>query len=203
MFKNWLISCTVVVTLHVSVWVEIQKNRNRIHKNLVTLHVSVWVEMDKYLFIRAEQKGHAPRERVSWNCRFCQIEYLKQVTLHVSVWVEMGLPLYSSWYTVVTLHVSVWVEIGSLHTLSRKVLVTLHVSVWVEICLSCVFLNLNESRSTWACELKCYQLQRYQEQQSRHAPRERVSWNCKKKARIWYCMVTLHVSVWVEIGRSP
>ena len=34
-------------------------------------------------------KGHAPRERVSWNIRIKLFKVLKVVMLHVSVWVEI------------------------------------------------------------------------------------------------------------------
>ena len=55
----------------------------------------------------------------------------------------------------VTLHVSVWVEICKSYAKSRITWVTLHVSVWVEmLCAFIQFLTI-----------------------SRHAPRERVSWN--------------------------
>ena len=77
--------------------------------------------------------------------------------------------------------------------------VTLHVSVWVEISIKVAGNGtLQESRSTWACELKCTVVSSHRNWYS-HAPRERVSWN-------WFCRnfqnqryVTLHVSVWVEI----
>ena len=99
---------------------------------------------------------HAPRERVSWNrwdifCRFRQF-----VTLHVSVWVEIKHRSFGNYHNGVTLHVSVWVEIHKRRYLRRSFL----------------------SRSTWACELKfvlCY----YRKHMDRHAPRERVSWNCQ------------------------
>ena len=58
------------------------------------------------------------------------------------------------------------------------VLVTLHVSVWVEIVRSLHRLSSAASRSTWACELKCYK-DKYQGWRDSHAPRERVSWNFK------------------------
>ena len=35
--------------------------------------------------------------------------------------------------------------------------------------------------------------------QSSHAPRERVSWNASFVEPTWEEIVTLHVSVWVEI----
>ena len=79
---------------------------------------------------------------------------------------------------------------------------------------------ISQSRSTWACELKCKFLQfnrskcshaprervswnayirRYDEEIMRHAPRERVSWNNQDSRGERVAYVTLHVSVWVEI----
>ena len=102
-------------------------------------------------------------------------------------------------YRRVTLHVSVWVEIfGLINALVSTIPVTLHVSVWVEIHLFCQRLNRLSSRSTWACELKCPKLSllwRF----LRHAPRERVSWNSDDGLLVCAVIVTLHVSVWVEI----
>ena len=54
------------------------------------------------------------------------------------------------------------------------------------------------SRSTWACELKFVNLSIYLLFVS-HAPRERVSWNMFYYVYIITQIVTLHVSVWVEI----
>ena len=54
------------------------------------------------------------------------------------------------------------------------------------------------SRSTWACELKSEEMQRA-ESVSSHAPRERVSWNDSDDFIERIEVVTLHVSVWVEI----
>ena len=81
------------------------------------------------------------------------------------------------------------------------------------------------SRSTWACELKLYEKQELKKQLAGHAPRERVSWNDKNFGsfdfglghaprervswnirQLWYeksTLVTLHVSVWVEIEVKP
>ena len=101
------------VTLHVSVWVEMESRRLlQLTKLQVTLHVSVWVEMyyRRQRFWRSV--GHAPRKRVSWN-------FIN----------------FSKWNTTY---------------------VTLHVSVWVEIWIACQFHKVIMSRSTWACELKCY-----------------------------------------------
>ena len=72
-------------------------------------------------------------------------------------------------------------------------------SVWVEIYNFVKFCFVSVSRSTWACELKwkrCW----YGQADFGHAPRERVSWNFQF---VLYCLsilVTLHVSVWVEIA---
>ena len=124
---------TTLVTLHVSVWVEIVLVQI-VYKVLeVTLHVSVWVEMAENPAWDHSWPCHAPRERVSWNTSMALSGCLKGVTLHVSVWVEIWLLSY---------------------LLSLGLLVTLHVSVWVEIVYP-VNKEVNyASRSTWACELK-------------------------------------------------
>ena len=168
----------LIVTLHVSVWVEIVTVPTYLPKKsmsrstwacelkwygyyllrispAVTLHVSVWVEI----------------------LNFRKFHITSNVTLHVSVWVEMFSMIFtrlsilsrSTWACElkwqwccnaenpwsVTLHVSVWVEMNFYLTRCRKLLVTLHVSVWVEI---------------WP-----------------------IFWYLTQK------IVTLHVSVWVEI----
>ena len=56
---------------------------------IVTLHVSVWVEISTPLIVLGLAKCHAPRERVSWNLCLFSILPPTPVTLHVSVWVEM------------------------------------------------------------------------------------------------------------------
>ena len=142
---------------------------------------------------------HAPRERVSWNQVQKPIENKLAVTLHVSVWVEME----------------------RFQALLRSVRVTLHVSVWVEIILKCRSKGATSSRSTWACELK-WKFTVFACIINSHAPRERVSWNSniftiyclsRSSRSTWACelksyinivlhmstLVTLHVSVWVEI----
>ena len=60
------------VTLHVSVWVEMRKSVALPYSTSVTLHVSVWVEIFFEKPKRIKKSGHAPRERVSWNC-ICRI----------------------------------------------------------------------------------------------------------------------------------
>ena len=84
-----LFNSQALVTLHVSVWVEIMYRGIAFFRYNVTLHVSVWVEI---MF-------------------FTSFVLDLLVTLHVSVWVEMHPQqpmLQQAW---VTLHVSVWVEI--------------------------------------------------------------------------------------------
>ncbi len=236
-------SAPTVVTLHVSVWVEIRRNkllsnfvsrhapRERVSWNQslllsawtrpeVTLHVSVWVEIISVSVISAVYSSHAPRERVSWNVVSNRCILLSAVTLHVSVWVEIGTMLRNWNRASVTLHVSVWVEIPSMRECQNVSRVTLHVSVWVEIWKSIMTQRALSSRSTWACELKYHRYravdnaglsrstwacelklarQPYSHIWLSHAPRERVSWNadCLQSSNEY--VVTLHVSVWVEM----
>ena len=58
-----------LVTLHVSVWVEITSSYPSVMIRKVTLHVSVWVEIVCCNVATAKVLCHAPRERVSWNLR--------------------------------------------------------------------------------------------------------------------------------------
>ena len=165
-----------MVTLHVSVWVEMFVCRSW----LCTLWSrSTWAcELKLYTGDSAGGEArHAPRERVSWNDKIISNTKKYKVTLHVSVWVEMlrrKLQDFHQWsrstwacelkcaindviFTepMVTLHVSVWVEISNALDSFVFMTVTLHVSVWVEMCHYFVLLG--------------------------------------------HCRVTLHVSVWVEI----
>ena len=123
------------------------------------------------------EERHAPRERVSWNSRFHHETTRQLVTLHVSVWVEI---YYQPWAMGIYRSRSTWAcELKSEDYCKGR--------------------HCKLSRSTWACELK-FSMGTIRVHPSRHAPRERVSWNC------WYCKhavpksVTLHVSVWVEIS---
>ena len=118
---------------------------------------------------------------------------------------------------------SVWVEILGGITYGKIHRVTLHVSVWVEILIAGtlsfgiashaprerVSWNILEekeknssagSRSTWACELKWHWYMVIIVAVC-HAPRERVSWNSAVEVIRSPLLVTLHVSVWVEILR--
>ena len=65
--SNLAISSTETVTLHVSVWVEMPQKWGLQNSHQVTLHVSVWVEIRVYRPWWKKLRGHAPRERVSWN----------------------------------------------------------------------------------------------------------------------------------------
>ena len=187
-----------VVTLHVSVWVEMYQVKGFAFWFLVTLHVSVWVEIVIFSFYQlliksrstwacelksqscmyvAQGYCHAPRERVSWNdcVTFGKVEYL--VTLHVSVWVEMISASFSSCFAAVTLHVSVWVEI-CLYLVNGVV----------------IHRHAPRERVSWNCNEYSLNFSTV-----RHAPRERVSWNSYLYPTILKVFVTLHVSVWVEI----
>ena len=145
--------------------------------------------------------GHAPRERVSWNWQGMVIFLKCIVTLHVSVWVEILIKVNLSDIDRVTLHVSVWVEMTA-HSLPP--IQSLSRSTWA--CeLKSFFTRFNSmsyrSRSTWACELKYDGTRRWPQQRS-HAPRERVSWNYLLRFVLTAVLVTLHVSVWVEIPHT-
>ena len=91
-YKRWLCHFgRLCVTLHVSVWVEMVILIAALaDKAQVTLHVSVWVEMYSLILGSKLPKGHAPRERVSWNYTLMVYIMTLNVTLHVSVWVEIG-----------------------------------------------------------------------------------------------------------------
>ena len=126
-------------------------------------------------------KGHAPRERVSWNATILHTSTMKRVSR--STWaceLKCTRSDKCSLTHKVTLHVSVWVEMWTQWTRS---------------------LAVPPSRSTWACELKCW-FPAILYRSFRHAPRERVSWNRPERLRRGAPLVTLHVSVWVEIYKT-
>ena len=146
------------------------------------------------------EERHAPRERVSWNSRFHHETTRQLVTLHVSVWVEI---YYQPWAMGIYRSRSTWAcELKSEDYCKGR--------------------HCKLSRSTWACELK-FSMGTIRVHPSRHAPRERVSWNWYlwislmtplRSRSTWACElksfwdrgieedgnVTLHVSVWVEIA---
>ena len=169
----------IPVTLHVSVWVEIDFEPYTTAQLYVTLHVSVWVEINK----------------------FCIFLGIISVTLHVSVWVEITRDCKMRIRCTVTLHVSVWVEI--INQLTNVIINVWSRSTWAcelkyhngriwtckiksrstwacELKLLSEYskANVNSSRSTWACELKFDKSDSFINDTS-HAPRERVSWNDK------------------------
>ena len=123
----------IMVTLHVSVWVEI----HWICKIKFTIRSrSTWAcELKCDIgYIATDIGGHAPRERVSWNFfNWFRRKFALRVTLHVSVWVEIPDTIDEQVMNFVTLHVSVWVEMTETEENPTEKEVTLHVSVWVEI----------------------------------------------------------------------
>ena len=189
------------VTLHVSVWVEICELYVCRNGAGVTLHVSVWVEIHHSVLL-----FYRHTSRSTWACELkCAWEPFPR-------W---PIPSRSTWACELKWFLSFYPH--------QSDIVTLHVSVWVEMLEFENVKKIKASRSTWACELK-FTPPQIQDTQSRHAPRERVSWNHKLVRRLveqlghaprervsWNCNgevivplreVTLHVSVWVEISTA-
>ena len=165
------------------------------------------------------------KSRSTWACELkfgksIEFDGVYPVTLHVSVWVEIFV------FAVIkgaSLSRSTWAcELKSVEWFldNQEKAVTLHVSVWVEISCSFVKPLAKWSRSTWACELKWKSRigrvaelghaprERVSWNKTRtvnnliaesHAPRERVSWNVISSNICQPKIVTLHVSVWVEM----
>ena len=179
-----------------SVWVEILENMTEQQLKIVTLHMSVWVEMSKWCkedfdtssrstwacelkFLTMPKKttirksrstwacelksfcsvkleslsGHAPHERVSWNVeRWWYHEQSKSHAPHERVsWnccqqeMQFQLPRHAP-HERVSWNLSFIIIV-------HFVPVTLHVSVWVEIlCGTWGTVWDKRSRSTWACE---------------------------------------------------
>ena len=142
------------VTLHVSVWVEMNMFLVGLEKSIVTLHVSVWVEILVICTSCKTAIRHAPRERVSWNCQQKSSYRLYQVTLHVSVWVEIFIFTLIKWTCCHAPRERVsWNTpyFGTTPTSTR-------------------------SRSTWACELKWQKLRKPLQRK-----RSRSTWACELK----------------------
>ena len=149
----YLICLLFIVTLHVSVWVEIPEWTNIFKLNSSR---STWACELKFKneLLKMPLKSHAPRERVSWNSPIISFEISFRVTLHVSVWVEIDVSF--DQYANLDSHAPRERVSWNFKALQDVVLesVTLHVSVWVEMLVNS-FINSSEwSRSTWACELK-------------------------------------------------
>ena len=167
-----------VVTLHVSVWVEIWSTRLllRLLKSrstwacelkygkegkpwkyrYVTLHVSVWVEI-----IHSANLGKSARSRSTWACEL----KLFYKALHFGR-VGHAPRERVSWNT----------PFGrvSLRTTASRSTWACELKYTNSVLALCVY----PSRSTWACELKF----------------------CHECIDPYWQIVTLHVSVWVEIG---
>ena len=121
----------------------------------VTLHVSVWVEIRPVLISLLTSLSHAPRERVSWNVYLvCNVYLCLSHAPRERVSWNYAIPAYC--------------HVGCCHAPRERVSwnlrqlfcqvswcpVTLHVSVWVEISALRKATAKQQSRSTWACELK-------------------------------------------------
>mgnify|MGYP006972940553 CR=1 FL=1 len=148
--------------------------------------------------MQVRRAGHAPRERVSWNC--C-------LSIPTPVLIRHAPRERVSWNLQAILPTAIQIghaprERVSWNCLSKRccayLAVTLHVSVWVEIAPNGFAAVRRWSRSTWACELK-YLVSCLFFLSCRHAPRERVSWNNRNRIFRGGKSVTLHVSVWVEM----
>ncbi len=168
-----------LVTLHVSVWVEILADFSSSTSssssrstwacelklifttslfviNFVTLHVSVWVEICYCMTAVFPVQSHAPRERVSWNV----LGSIPVVSADGHAPRERVSWNWMSWNSPLE---------AEGHAPRERV-------SWNAIRADAWGLR-SKSRSTWACELKLT-----------------ISSN-----RNCTCCVTLHVSVWVEI----
>ena len=151
-------------------------------------------------------KGHAPRERVSWNFIFPDSFVWEFVTLHVSVWVEM---LGAAMESGVTESRSTWACELKFFNVSSSVLVKVSRSTWaceLKYRLPNHRRLRRPSRSTWACELKLL-IKNNGKNISSHAPRERVSWNSflhlfipygKMSRSTWACELKLMSNVQVD-----
>ena len=165
----------------------------------VTLHVSVWVEINGIY-----GKGTEKASRSTWACELkyavCEQEIKGYfVTLHVSVWVEIfelyvcrnGIGSRSTWACELKLKNG---RVQTAFLWSRSTWACELKLVWFYHCKI-----LTQSRSTWACELKCKFLQF-----NRGKCVSRSTWACELKCEAKWLfwgsiLVTLHVSVWVEI----
>ena len=166
------------VTLHVSVWVEMDDCGVPIIELSVTLHVSVWVEITEKTWmwcVRGSRStwacelkciykscivigvSHAPRERVSWN--WIVYHYARKQIGHaprerVSWNCRISLFKAVSYKSHAPRERVSWNNFQLPFKLRNAV--TLHVSVWVEISCHKNKETSFTSRSTWACELKFF-----------------------------------------------
>ena len=166
-----------VVTLHVSVWVEIHKVCKCFRYALVTLHVSVWVEIQ---FLRIFQ-GYL-MSRSTWAC---ELKYEYRAKAHLRSWSR------STWACELKLSKSTPLPLYFCHAPRERVSWNAFVEERTP--------HFARSRSTWACELKfitafCCSI----------GILSRSTWACELKflTALVLCKqhnVTLQVSVWVEI----
>ena len=125
-----------------------------LEKSIVTLHVSVWVEILVICTSCKTAIRHAPRERVSWNCQQKSSYRLYQVTLHVSVWVEIFIFTLIKWTCCHAPRERVsWNTpyFGTTPTSTRSRSTWACELKWQKLRKP---LQRKRSRSTWACELK-------------------------------------------------
>ena len=166
-----------IVTLHVSVWVEIEKAREALR---AARSRSTWACELKCATIAwscTNCPGHAPRERVSWNGLKIDIQLPKKSHApreRVSWNVETEKPLKQQLSHAPRERVS-WNDKIISNTKKYKA----SRSTWAcELKLTRTLEDTLKyaSRSTWACELKSNTWSALGEDNG-HAPRERVSWN--------------------------
>ena len=163
---------------------------------------STWAcELKYFLGItEVDSLCHAPRERVSWNnsaglylcSRWCHAPRERVSWNKNKPWKQSNMVTSRSTWACE-------LKYSLLNAKSNAITVTLHVSVWVEIGIPPPMILSRSSRSTWACELKLMFTIKMEVPYC-HAPRERVSWNFGISWISWIFIVTLHVSVWVEIS---
>ena len=121
------------VTLHVSVWVEIEEVNYYGKNTNVTLHVSVWVEISCTVYKRfivmsrstwacelksqatdltPNTKGHAPRERVSWNCKIVIYSDLRKCHVPRERVGQFSFQRRTYWYWII--QVTAWLRSGGI-----------------------------------------------------------------------------------------
>ena len=143
----------------------------------VTLHVSVWVEIKCWNSCDVAT-SHAPRERVSWNFKICKMHCISRSHAPRERVSWNLLKLYDNIYQ--KSHAPRERVSWNLCSRQNKSLSTGHAP------RERVSWNIpaTNSHNFSPC----------------HAPRERVSWNLGDNSYLVFSLVTLHVSVWVEIG---
>ena len=152
-FSNNVCSFAPLVTLHVSVWVEICCLNRNTSTLCVTLHVSVWVEIPVVIAVSTPAVS-----RSTWACelKFNHLLCRGNSNMSRSTWAcELKLLLQRNFY--------------GLHCHAPRERVSWNF-------MPVPNFSISTSRSTWACELK-WKFEKIVEDITCHAPRERVSWN--------------------------